>query len=167
MARPKSKIDPQTLEKAESELKKLGHSKLSLRLKAIIASYHNPVAQVATIFQVTDRSIFHWVDRFKENGIDGLRDKPKGHFSSKLSPEHLEEIEKWILTGQNTSGQSTYWTLGKLKNEVKLTYEITISTTSLWNHLKKMNLVLRKPRPTHAKADEQLQAEFKKNRRKS
>lgn len=167
MARPKSKIDPKTLEKAESELKKLDHSKLSLQLKAIIASSDNTVEQVAKIFKVTVRTVFRWVDRFKENGIDGLRDKPKGHFSPKLSQEHLNRIENWILSGKSASGQPIYWTLGRLQNEVETTFEIIISTTALWNYLEKMNLVLRKPRPEHASADKQLQAEFKKNRRKS
>jgi len=162
MARPKSKIEPKTLENAESELKKLDQSKLSLQLKAIIASSDNPVKQVAKIFQVTERTVFRWVDRFSENGIDGLLDKPKGHFSSKLSNEHLNEIENWILSGKNAAGQSIYWTLGRLQNEVEKTFEIIISTTALWNYLEKMNLVLRKPRPEHASADKQLQSEFKK-----
>lgn len=167
MARPKSKIDPKTLENAESELKNLKHSKLSIQLKAIIASFDNTVGEVAKIFQVTERTVFRWVDRFTENGIDGLRDKPKGHFSAKLSQEHLNEIENWILSGKSAAGQSICWTLGRLQNEVETTFEISISTTALWNYLEKMNLVLRKPRPEHASADKQLQSEFKKNRRKS
>jgi len=125
------------------------------------------VEQVAKIFQVTVRTVSRWVDRFKENGIDGLRDKAKGHFRSKLSQENLNEIENWILSGKSAAGQSIYWTLGRLQNEVETTFEITISTTALWNYLEKMNLVLRKPRPEHFSADKQLQSEFKKNRRKS
>jgi transposase len=167
MARPKSKIDPKTLENAETELKKLAHSKLSLQLKAIIASSDNTVQEVAKIFKVADRTVFRWVDRFTESGIDGLRDRPKGHLSSKLSQEHLNEIENWILSGKNAAGQSICWTLGRLQNEVETTFEISIGITALWNYLGKMNLVLRKPRPEHASADKQLQSEFKKNRRKS
>ncbi len=167
MARPKHKIDPLTLKKAESELEKLDHSKLALQLKAIIASAYNPVEQVAKIFQISTRSIFRWIVRFENNGIAGLIDKPKGHFSSKLSEDHLKEIEAWILSGKNAVGKSVHWTLGKLQKEVAKVFKITISTTALWNHLKKMNLVLKRPRPEHTSSDKQLQSQFKKNSQKS
>ena len=50
----------------------------------------------------------------------------------------------------------------KVQKEIEKEFGVTIGTTPLWKHLKKMDLVLKKPRPLHAKADICAQEAFKK-----
>jgi transposase len=163
MSRPKLNIDPDTVRKAERELSKIKESKLSIQLKGIIAASSHPVHQIADIFQVSQRSIFRWVTKFKEQGVAGLRDQPKGHMRSKLNDEQKIVIEEWLINGRNASGEQTHWTLGKLKREIEKEFYIEIGTTPLWKHIRGMGLVLKKPRPAHAKANREDQEEFKKN----
>jgi transposase len=163
MPRPKLNIDPETVRKAERELNKIKESKLSIQLKGIIAASSHPVHQIADIFQVSPRSIFRWVTKFKEQGVAGLRDQPKGHMRSKLNDEQKIVIEEWLINGRNASGERIHWTLGKLKKEIEKEFDIGIGTTPLWKHIRGMGLVLKKPRPVHAKASKEEQEEFKKN----
>lgn len=163
MPRPKLNIDPETVRKAEKELCKIKESKLSIQLKGIIAASSHPVHQIADIFQVSPRSIFRWVTKFKEQGVAGLRDQPKGHMRSKLNDKQKIVIEEWLINGRNASGERIHWTLGKLKREIKKEFDIEIGPTPLWKHIRGMGLVLKKPRPVHAKASKEEQEEFKKN----
>jgi len=162
MARPKVNVDPETVAKAKEELEKIKDSKLSIQLKAIIAAAEHPVEHVADILKVSARSIFRWITKFKAGSIEGLRDRPKGHMRSKLAEDHKNEIEQWIVSSKNVRGEAVHWTLQKLKKELEKEFGVDIGTTPLWKHLKKMGLVLKKPRPVHAKADINAQEAFKK-----
>jgi transposase len=82
---------------------------------------------------------------------------------SKLTEEQKQQIEQWILQGENARGEAVHWTLKKLRLEIEKEFALRISTTPLWKHLVKMELVLRRPRPVHAKADQEAQEAFKKN----
>ena len=163
MARPKVNVDPETVAKAKEELDKIKDSKLSIQLKAIIAVAEHPVECVADVLKVSARSIFRWITKFKEGSVEKLRDRPKGHMKSKLTEGHKKEIEQWIASSKNGQGETVHWTLQKLKRELEKEFGVNISRTPLWKHLKKMGLVLKKPRPVHAKADINAQEDFKKN----
>ena len=144
MPRTGKKTDRTILKMAESELKKIPGSKEVIRLKAIIASERYPVKQVADIFSVSPRTLFRWINKFKSHGVAGLIDKPKGHQISKLSDIHKKKIENWIKKGRDSSGQRIRWTLWRLKAELEKVFKINISTTAIWNHLKKTGLSIKK-----------------------
>ena len=163
MARPKVNVDPETVAKAKEELDKIKDSKLSIQLKAIIAVAEHPVECVADVLKVSARSIFRWITKFKEGSVEELRDRPKGHMKSKLTEGHKKEIEQWIASSKNGQRETVHWTLQQLKRELEKEFGVDISRTPLWKHLKKMGLVLKKPRPVHAKADINAQEDFKKN----
>lgn len=163
MPRPKLAVDPGTIQRAEEELGKIRESKLAIQLQGIIAAARHPVHQIADILHVSPRSIFRWITKFKEQGIAGLRDQPKGHMKSKLNDAQKMVIEEWLTAGKNASGERIHWTLNKLKREIEKEFEVTIGTTPLWNHVRKMGLVLKKPRPLHNKANMEEQEAFKKN----
>jgi transposase len=162
MGRTKVNIDLETVVKAEEELARIKDGKLAIQLKAIIASAEHSVETVAGVLRVSRRSIFRWIRKFKEQGVTGLRDQPKGHMPAKLNEEHKRRVEQWILKGENARGQKVHWTLKKLKGELKKELGISIGTTPLWKQLKKMGLSLKKPRPIHAKANVENQEAFKK-----
>ena len=163
MARPKVNVDPKTVAKAKEELEKIKDSKLSIQLKAIIAAAEHPVEHVADILKVSARSIYRWIMKFKEGSVEGLRDRPKGHMRSKLAEDHKKDIEQWIVSSKNVQGETVHWTLQKLKKELEKEFGVDIGTTPLWKYLKKIGLVLKKPRPVHAKADINAQEAFRKN----
>ena len=163
MARPKILVDQALKLLAEKELKNFKESKVFKQLLAISAAANHPVDQVADIFQTTKQSIYNWVKRFKENGIEGLIDLPKGHNPAKLSKEQKQIIKKWITTSTDAQNNRINWTLVKLQSEILTEFDVQLCTTTIWNHLKELNLTLLRPRRRHEKTDQLIQDNFKKN----
>lgn len=163
MARTKTRINEKLTKQAEIDLKKLKEGKLAIKLKVIIAYQNHKAETLADVFHISVRSLFLWINTYREKGIDGLKDRPKGHYKSKLASELLKQIREWIVLGKDNKGEKTHWTVPKLKKILKEEYNITISTVAIWKHLKKMDLSVRRPRPLHYKGDEANQKRFKKN----
>ena len=162
MARPKVLVDQNLKLQAENELKNFKESKVFKQLLAISAAANHPVDQVANIFQTTKQSIYNWVKRFKENGIEGLIDLPKGHNPPKLTSLQKQTIKQWIITSKDARDIRVNWTLVKLQAEILKEFGIQLSTTTIWNHLKELNLTLLRPRRRHEKTDQHVQDDFKK-----
>ena len=139
---------------------------LCTRLQAIISTENQPVQTVAAVIGISRMTLWRWIKRFRMSGINGLRDKPKGHKASKLGAKEREFISKWLNEGKTGKGKSIHWTLPKLLIEIENEFGIKVGKTSLWRTLKKMKFVMKVPRPFHAKADPIEQDEFKKKRQK-
>ncbi len=164
MARLKKSVDKEIILKAEEEFEKLSEGKLAMRLRVIIAFGDFSSEEVAKVLKVSRRSIFRWVNGFREEGINGLMEKSKGHYKSKLTVDQKKQIKKWISNG-DYKGEKVHWTLEKLRMAVHREFGIVISTTSLWRNLRRMGLVIKSPRPIHYKADKQEQEDFKKSQK--
>jgi len=163
MPRLKSIIDEETINKANEALKEIKDSKIVLKLLSIRALQNYTYKKVSMMFNVSRISLTKWAKGFKEYGVEGLKDHPKGHRPSKLSIKQMKEIETWILEGKDNKGKQVIWTIYKLKGAIKEVMGIEVGKTPLWLRMKKTELVLKKPRPEHYKADKKLQEAFKKN----
>ncbi len=162
MSRPKKSVDKELVLKAKEEFEKLKEGKLAIQLRVIIAFGDFRTEEVARVLKVSHRSIFRWVNEFREKGINGLKEKPKGHYKSKLTEEQKKRIKEWLINGNDSKGKKVHWTLNKLKLTIHKEFGVVISTTSLWRNLKGMGLVIKSPRSIHYKADKQEQEDFKK-----
>ncbi len=149
--------------KAEKEFNNIKDGKLATQLRAIMAFEDNTAEQIAKIFKVSGRTVFRWIKKFISQGIDGLKDQPKGHYRSKLTEPQKQQLKNWIITGTNSQGETVHWTLKRIASELQAEFGVTLTTTAIWNNLKKMKLTVKKPRPIHHQADQAAQALFKKN----
>jgi len=163
MARQSRKFTREIAIKAEKEFNRLGEGKLARQLLAIMAFEDNSAEHVAKTFKVSIRTVFRWLHKFIEHGVDGLRDKPKGHYPSKLTDAQWEQVRVWIVSRKNTRNEPVHWTLKKIKHEILNTFDIEITIPALSKNLKKRGLTLKRPRPVHYKADKAAQEAFKKN----
>jgi transposase len=165
MGRPKVLVNEAVFVQAKAALQEIPESKLAIQLKAIMATGTRTIEEVSDVMCYGPRTIARWIHNFTTNGIEGLRDKAKGHLPAKLDTAAKAQVEKWIRSGKNSRGETTHWTLKKLRSELKHELGIIIGTTALWNHLQHQQLVLKRPRPTHAKGSPIAREEFKKNER--
>jgi transposase len=149
--------------KAEEALSSIEDSRLILKLMAIKGYATHEAKDIASIFCTEPRTIYRWVREFSLRGVEGLRDKPKGHRQSLLSEEDKQEIAKWLDSSKTPDGKDINWTLESLCHYIKLALDTEIKKSALSNTLRKMDYVIRKPRPTHAKGSEEERADFKKN----
>jgi transposase len=167
MSRPKVLLDAATIVKAEESLATIKEAKLVIQLKAILATRDHRVEDVASILRVSHRSIFRWIHRFQDGGVKALRDRPRGHRRAKLNEEQKAAVEQWVVGGTTADGKPVLWTVEKLRLAIAKEFGVSMAKTPLWLLLRKMNLVPRRPRPRHAKADPAAQAAFKKTSRKA
>ena len=60
--------------------------------RAVIAYAFNKAEDIAHMLGVTAETAIRWASRFHESGVDGLRDKLKGHREQKLPNSNREII---------------------------------------------------------------------------
>lgn len=156
-------ISEETAEQARKALIGIRESQLAIKLQTIISCASHPVEIVSSIIGKDRVTVWRWIRAFKENGVDGLMDKPRGHNPSKLNEEQRKQISLWLDTGNNSKGEPNHWTLQKLSMAIEEEYGIKVTKTPLWITLQSMGVRQKAPRQTHASADKEKQNAFKKN----
>jgi transposase len=124
----------------------LDNHRIYYKLIAISALKKNSIQDICQVFNINRITLYRWVLGFKNSGISGLADKPKGHMPSKLSSFQKKELQCWVESKTDSSGIPTDWTIHKLRAELKQKFGITISYLPLWKHLQKMRLILPRKR---------------------
>ncbi len=145
MPRPRTNVNQVVIRKAEMELSTIEGSGICVKLAAIIALRDNSIVEVCKVFAINRVTLYRWIQKFKESGVSNLKDKPKGHLRSKLSPTHKDTIKKWIEENIDAKGRPAKWTIKRLREEIYGEFGIEISHMPMCGHLKKMGVVL-KPR---------------------
>lgn len=164
MARPKELVDVQLTEQARAELAKLHDHEVCTRLQAILSCQDHAMNMVASVMGTTPSTLRRWARSFRSHGVGGLRDKPKGHRSPKLTGEQQVEVKRWLEQAENVQGEPVHWTLEKLASEIHTVFGVSLTTTPLWRWLRLWGFRQKVPRPHHRKADPKQQETFKKNR---
>lgn len=167
MARPKELINEELVGRAKEALNEKPEHKLGVKLQAIISSFHHSNQNVSEILGITRQALSIWIRRFREKGIEGLSDKPKGHAPSKLTQGQWNTVALWLEKGKDAQGDWVAWTMPRLQTEIRIRFGVSISLTPLRRQVKNLGFRPKIPRPVHAKADREEQARFKKNRRRS
>jgi transposase len=108
--------------------------------------------------------VWQWARRFKAQGVDGLREQPRGHRKGRLEAEQQGEFERWLELGRNADGDPVHWTLAKLQSELERVFKIHMSVQAVWKRVRKLDFRHKVPRPRHRGADPEAAEAFKKNR---
>jgi transposase len=142
-------LSPNLLAEAQSCLKNLPDSKVQFRLLAIVKTSGNSIQTVAQFFSIHANTLSRWIQRFEDGGIEALQDKPKGHAPCKLSGAQLKVICQWVETERNVLGETTHWTLEKLRAAILQQWGITLAVGPLWRQLRLMGYRHKSVRPRH------------------
>ena len=163
MGRPKELIDAKLIAAARAELRQYAGQRVYLRLLAVVKAGDYSLVEVASFCEVSRETIWRWIKKFQQGGVEALFDRPKGHNPSKLQERHRRQIARWLERGRNRRGQPTHWTLLKLQQEIAGQFGVEISLMPLWRQLRQMGFRQKVPRPLHSGADPVRQDAFKKN----
>ena len=136
MGRSKNVVDAPLAERARAELVRIRDAKVCRRLQAIASCEQQPVNVVAVVLGVSRRSIWQWAKRYKEQGLEGLRERPRGHRPPKLSSEQQTAMERWLAEGRNDRGEPVHWTLTGLQVEISKVFGMRIGITALWKRVR-------------------------------
>jgi len=163
MGRPKEAIDEELAYYAQLELENIKDSNLVVKLQAIISCARHPVSLVASVLGKDRVTLWRWIRLFRENGVEGLTEKPKGHNPPKLSESQRQEVYAWLDRGSNSRGEAVHWTLKSLSIAIEEEFGVRITKTPLWIMIRSMGFRQKVPRQRHVQADKEKQEAFKKN----
>jgi transposase len=121
--------------------------------------------EAAAAVRIKLRTLMNWVKRFRVKGIDGLKDQPGRGAKSYLPPNERAAFRAAVLElQQKRSGGRVRGSDVLVLMKEKYNVEPTLST--VYNTLKRADLVWITGRSIHPKADAETQENFKKNSEK-
>ena len=121
--------------------------------------------ETAAAIRVELRTLMNWVKRFRIQGIEGLKDQPGRGAKSYLPENERAAFKQAVLElQQKRSG-------GRVRGSdvlalMKDKYNVEPTLSTVYNTLKRANLVWITGRSIHPKADVEAQENFKKNFKK-
>lgn len=102
---------------------------LVLRCKIILLSAAGQSAQeVAASLGASIRSVYKWRNRYKTDGLDGLKDLPRSGQPKKLPASKIKEV--LTLTVERIPRESTHWSLRLMAKAAGIT---TWQVRQIWN----------------------------------
>lgn len=103
------------------------------------------------------------VIRFNEEGVAGMRDRPKGHRRRHLTEAEEARFAEALLTGPDPERDGiSAWTRADMCRWIEDTFAKTCHPSSLSGVLRRMGVSRQKIRPSSPKADADAQERFKK-----
>jgi transposase len=112
-----------------------------IRASIIWGLFHlgESVSMVAMYIGVTERVVCKWRDRFLEEGITGLYDRPRSGRPPRYSPEQRCEVIALACDRPRNHGfdGQTLWTYDTLTDAAHRELDFAMSRSSVWRTLKK------------------------------
>lgn len=145
MAQVSRLLDDQTVEKARTQLRKVGKAALMTRkLEAVISAKKHGISKVAEIYDITRKTLTSWIKCIKNDNLAGLSAPAQRKRKNKLNDAQREEIVEWLKADSQL-------TLEAIKLKIKEQYNIEISKSTVHREIQKLNYSYIKPRPQHFK----------------
>lgn len=108
-------------------------------------------------------TVQRWVRSFERNGFSGLADGDRPGRQTRLTPEHVEAVNKDLRIPPRDLGyHQNLWDGKLLSYHLERSYGIALGVRQCQRLFGRLGFRLRKPRPLIANADPALQEGFKK-----
>ena len=150
------------------ELRKLARrerdGKVALRLIAVAAVLDGAKRHVAARQGGMDRqTLCDWIHRFNTNGVDGLRDRPRGHPARRLTAEQEAQVRAYVLAGPDPEkDRLVRWRCVDVQAYLAETFKVAYHETTVGKLLHRLGLSHVSVRPAHPEGDAEARAAFKK-----
>ncbi|MGE3954177.1 MAG: transposase [Parachlamydiales bacterium] len=119
-------------------------------------------SEAAAAVRVSRRALMKWVKRFREQGIDGLKESPGRGAKLSVSAEEQAAFKEAVLELQRNRNGGRIRGKDVLELMIKK-YGIEPCLSTVYNTLKRVDLVWISGRSQHPNADIEAQENFKKN----
>jgi len=122
-------------------------------------------SEAARMVKVTVRTVLGWVDKFRQHGIEGLREKPGRGAKPYIPPQKYEEFRKSVedLQKGRPGGRIRE---KDIRDMIKRKYRLSPSRSTVYETLKRAGLVWITGRSQHPKTNQNVQIAFKKTSKK-
>ena len=138
--------------------------KAKLRLLACIHRKDGKTMQeIADILFQSKMTVHDWLSRIYYEGIENILDDKKSGRPANLTKNQLEKLESALEKKPvDVDIPSIIWTAKLVRFYIVREFDIKYSISQVRRILNSLNFTLKKPRPSHRKANKELQEEFKK-----
>lgn len=139
------------------------HASFSDRIRAV-AHYlgGKPASEIAVKLDRSIAWVYKWLNRYQEDGFEGLRDLPRSGQPRKLSPEQESDFRERVLQGPGPDdGGLSRFTAEHLMKILLDEYKVSFSSAGVYLLLHRLGLSHIKPRPKHPQNDPQKMQEWK------
>ena len=151
---------PEELEKLGRDCKNQKHGR---RLRAVAMILRgNRRKNVARAQGIDVQTLRDWVIRYNENGVDGLRDRPRGGSTCRLSPDQQSELVV-IVEAQPDPQKNplSRWRLKDLQTLILEKFGLSYSLEGVRRLLGRLGFRHISPRPIHPKENPEAQDVFR------
>ena len=152
-------------EKLRKEIRRSDEARYDHRLHAVLLAVdgRSPY-QVAELLGDAPRSVYHWIRRFREDGLEGLREEQRPGRPRRLREKQMKALAQDLIKSPADLGYSQpIWDGVWLSNHVKNTFGISLGVRQCQRVFHDLGLRLLRPRTFPMGASPEKQAEFKKN----
>lgn len=165
--RPALRVDD-SLTAAELTRKAKRERDARLRARILAIRYlrvGHTVPEAANALGMSERQLRTWVHRYNAEGIPGLRDRPRPGQPPHLSPDRVERFKERVRSGPRPADGVCALHGLDLQRILEEEFDAKYSLPGVYFLLHRLSFSSLVPRPKHLEANEQAQADFKKNSR--
>lgn len=124
--------------------------------------------EVARIVKKSHVAVAYWVNRFNEEGIEGLKDKPRSGRPTKIAKNEFKLLWNDIRRQpKEFDYKQQFWSTKLLRIHIREKYGKSYSDRHVQRIFHKLGFSLIKPRPRHIKASKKEEIEFKEGFKKN
>ena len=139
------------------------NAKLAQRIHGVyLASKGLTCHEIMSITAAARRTIQQWVHKYNEQGIAGLRDKPRPGTPTKLPRKKEIKLQERIEAGPTKADGVSVLNGPAIRRILEHEFGILYSKQGLYDLLHRLGYSCLCPRPQHENSSPQLQADFKK-----
>jgi transposase len=151
-----------------TELRRLARRERDGRISARLLALANaldglPREEAARLAGMTGQTLGDWVHRYNEEGVEGLRDRPRPGRPCALDEGQQAALKAIILKGPKLERDGCVaWRARDLCALVERRFGVRYGESGMVRLLKGLDLSWQKTRPIHPEADLKAQERFKK-----
>jgi len=139
------------------------NARLAQRLHGVyLASKGLTCLQIIAVTGAARRTIQQWVRKYNKQGIVGLKDKPRPGTPTKLPRKKELKFRRRIEAGPTKTDGVSVLNGPVIRRILEHEFGVLYSRQGLYDLLHRLGYSCLCPRPQHEKANQQLQADFKK-----
>jgi transposase len=151
-----------------AELRRLARRERAGRVGARLLALANaldglPRERAARLAGMTGQTLGDWIHRYNEEGVEGLRDRPRPGRPCGLDEGRQATLKALVLRGPKLGRDGCVaWRVRDLCRLVERRFGVRYGESGMARLLRRLDLSRQKARPVHPEADRGAQERFKK-----
>lgn len=118
--------------------------------------------QAKMVFGLSDTQVRMWIERYNQEGVEGLRNRHRSGRPSILSHEEVERFKKRVKGGPEEKDKVCAFRGQDIQRVLKEEFSSEYSLSGVYYLLHRVNFSSLVPRPQHPKSNLKVQEDFKK-----